>query len=77
VPAIAPLQVVGSLTAGWEDDDSTGDDTSSAGVLSHGGSAGSGMGRGTGAATAGGSGGLSNDSLEGEGSIMPSEDSGF
>lgn len=74
MPAIATLQVVGSLTAGWEDDDSTGDDTSSAGVLSHGGSAGSGMGRGAAAAAGGG---FSNDSLEGEGSIMPSEDSGF
>jgi hypothetical protein len=73
------VQVMGSLTAGWEDDDSTGDDDSSAGVLSHGGSTGS-------AAAAGGVGGgrlggygapTGSDSLEEEGSIVPSEDSGF
>jgi hypothetical protein len=77
-PCVSRVQVVGSLTAGWEDDDSTGDDDSSAGVLSHGGSTGSAAGAGLGGAGGGRLGGTTgSDCLEGEGSIMQSEDSGF
>jgi len=81
------LQVIGSLTAGWDDDDSTGDDDSSAtGVLSHGGSTESDMARGgpgAGAAAGmrGGGGFGDGDSLslgeEGSQGAMASEDSGF
>jgi hypothetical protein len=69
------VQVFGSLTAGWEEDDSTGDDNSSVGVLSHGGSSDSYGPKA--AAGVGGGGGLGDDSIEGEGSMIPSEDSGF
>lgn len=67
----------GSLTAGWEEDDSTGDDASSVGVLSHGGSSDSYGPKAAAAAGPGGLGGMGDDSIEGEGSILPSEDSGF
>jgi hypothetical protein len=77
LPCVARLQVFGSLTAGWEEDDSTGDDNSSVGVLSHGGSSESFGPKAAAAGTAGGVGGMGDDSIEGEGSILPSEDSGF
>jgi hypothetical protein len=74
------VQVIGSMAAGWEDDDSTGNDDDSAGVLSHGGSTDSDVGNAAGRGRPGGMGAFAGeDSLEGEGSrsIIASEDSGF
>lgn len=71
------MQVVGSLTAGWDDDDSTGDDNSSAGVLSHGDSQGSG---GIARVDAPGGNpvyGESDVSGDGSQSILASDNSGF
>jgi hypothetical protein len=72
-PCLACLpQVVGSLTAGWEDDDSLDDDgsDSAGGTLSHGGSVGG-----------GGRGGVDRQLTASDGSVQDllpaSEDSGF